>query len=65
MTKKAKNKNNGGSLLMYVRFPKDIEEALAKIKGELGLKANSDLLEHIVTIFLAERRLISPEWKKG
>jgi hypothetical protein len=60
-----KSKNNGSPRQFTVRFTKDVEKTLDQMKEQLDLKTDSGLLEHIVTIFLAERRLISPEWKRG
>ena len=41
-----------------VRLSKDMEEALTKLKGELGFKDSAPLLKHILTIYLTEKRLI-------
>lgn len=61
------SRKEGVSLLPQwtVRFPNDINRTLAKMKEELGYKNDSDVLKHVVTIYLAERRLIPQQTERG
>lgn len=47
------------------RFPKDIEKTLLEMKSDLGFRQKSDVIKHIITIYLAEKRLLPRSPKEG